>query len=223
MLKTGNSAIDFFSQAIVFIPLLPVIIILLRGTHQKDVLTFLLILCLTNCLGSFLPEIAKTTQSILVVMQHLFALVELLILIQMLKSLLFSNIRKVFDIFLISFLSSSLTYYLLGGADQNNPGISRIQDGVIILIGILGIIKLIRKNDLNLFNLPIFWITVGTVFYFVIAEILEAAGCCSVQPISTLADKILLLNIASLIRYFFYALAGLSYYPIKNDERGPVF
>jgi hypothetical protein len=223
MLKTGNSAIDFFSQAIVFIPLLPVIIILLRGTHQKDVLTFLLILCLVNCLGSFLPKIAKATQSILVATQHLFALVELLILIQMLKSLLFGNLRKAFNIFLISFLSSSITYYLLEGADQNNPGISSFQDAVIILIGILSLVKLIRKNDLYLFKLPIFWIAVGTVFYFVIAEILEAAGCCSVQPISTLADKILLLNIANLIRYFFYTLAGLSYYPKKTNGREPAY
>jgi hypothetical protein len=218
MFKTGISSIDLFSQAIAFIPLLPVVIILLRGIYQKDVLTFLLILCLVNCIGGLLSRISKSTIAVPASTQHLFSLVEFIILIQMLKSGITGRLKNVLDIFLIAFISSVFTYYLIEGADQNITSIARVQDGIIILIAIFCMSKLIGNNDLNIFSLPLFWISVGTVFYFVVADILEAAGCCSVQSLPTITDKILLLNIASLVRYFFYILAAFSYRPSKNSD-----
>jgi hypothetical protein len=217
MFKTGNVSVDLFSQVIVFIPLLPVVIILLRGTYRKDVLTFLLILCLTNCIGSLLPRISKAAHSPQIAIQHIFSFIEFIILTQIFKPEMSRRLRKLLDILLVAFISSALTYYLLEGADQDGIGISRIQDGIIIIISLINLFKLIRNSDLDIFSLPLFWITVGTLFYFVVADIMEAAGCCSVLSISTFTDKILLLNIASLIRYFFYTLAGLCYHYSKNS------
>jgi hypothetical protein len=217
MFKTGNVSVDFFSQVTVFIPLLPVVIILLRGTYRKDILTFLLILCLTNCIGSLLPRISKATNGPQIAIQHLFSFIEFIILTQIFKPEISGRLRKFLDILLIAFISSALTYYLLEGVDQNGVGISRIQDLIIIIISLINLFKLIRNSDLDIFSLPLFWISVGTLFYFVVANIMEAAGCCSVLSISTITDKILLLNIANLIRYFFYALAGICYPPSKNS------
>jgi len=217
MFKTGNISVDFFSQAIIFVPLLPVIVILLRGIYQKDVLTFILILCLMNCIGSLLPRISKATHSLQIAIQHVFSLIELIILAQIFKPEISGRLRKLLDILLIAFISSALTYYLLEGADQNGSWISRFQDGIIITISIINLFKLIRNSDLDIFSLPLFWITVGTLFYFVVADIMEAAGCCSVLSISTFTDKILLLNIASLIRYFFYTVACFCYHPSKTS------
>ena len=85
MFKTGNTFIDFFSQVAIFFPLLPVIVIFFRGIYQKEVLNYLMILCLIN----FTQDLALQTLQVKYINQasirHIFSLLEFVIIIQIFK------------------------------------------------------------------------------------------------------------------------------------------
>jgi hypothetical protein len=224
MFKTGNIFIDTFSQGMVFIPLLPVIIILIRSIYQKDVLTFLMILCLLNFIGSLILWIPRANKLSLIPIQNIFSLLELLVLLQILKAALRGRPREYLKIFLIALLSASVTYYSLQGMDRTSMFIASLQDGIILVITATSLLHLIRNNHLYIFHSPLFWIAVGTLFYFVMTALLDVAGRNFMQlPSSSTTDKVILLNIASLIRYFFYTLAVLFYHSSRSSDNTPLF
>jgi len=212
MFKTGNIFIDSFSQVIVFFPLLPVIIIFLRRIYQKDVLSFLMILCLLN----FSQELVLQTLRIKYINQasirHIFSLLEFVIIIQIFKSLLNGKSKEIINILVIAFLSAIVTYYLIKGSDQKKILPDILQNGFLILFVAYSLVNIVRQENLRIFYSVFFWIATGTLFYFVIAILLDIIDACCPQfnhPITT--DKMLLLNIANLARYFFYTLATLLY------------
>lgn len=220
MLKTGNLFIDLFSQAIIFIPLFPVIIIFLRSVYQKDLLTYLLILCILNFIGNLLPRITKTTHLFTVSAQHLFSLLELVLLVQIFKSVLHQKLKGLIEVFLIAFVSSVTTYYLLKGVDQDGLEWGIVQDSLILLVGIAAVGQGLSNNSLYVLRQPLFWITVGTLFYFAVSFVVGLAdSCCSTKDSSMIQDKTILLDIALVVRYAFYCMAALAYqHPPRDRE-----
>ena len=224
MFKTGNIIIDIFSQGIVFVPLLPVIIILIRSIYQKDVLTFLMILCLLNFIGGLILWMPKPNKVGLISVQNIFSLFEVLVLLQIFKSALRGKPAEFLKIFLIAIVSSIVTYYSLQGMDRTSMLITSLQDGIILLISALSLMHLVRNNHLYIFHSPLFWISVGTLFYFVMTALVDVAGRNYMQlPSTHTTENIILLNIASLIRYFFYTLAVVFYHSSRSSDNTPLF
>jgi len=212
MLKTGNIFIDFFSQVVIFFPLLPVVVIFLRGIYHKEVLNYLMILCLLN----FSQDLALQTLQIKYINQasirHIFSLLEFVIIIQVFKSILKGRPKEIVNIVTIGLLSAIVTYYLVEGSDQKKILLDILQNSFIIIITAYSLVNIVQYENLRIFYSALFWIATGTFFYFVIVMLLDIIdGCCPQlhHPITT--DKMLLLNIASLARYFFYTLATLFY------------
>jgi len=211
MLKTGNTIIDFFSQVNVFFPLLPVIIIFFRGIYQKESLNYLVILCLLN----FCQDIAMQTLHVKYVNQssirNIFSLLELIVIVQIFKTILQDRFREMINIMTIALLSAMVTYFLVKGADQKNPVLEILRNGFIVILLGYCLVAIVKSENLRIFYSPVFWIATGTLFYFVIVLLLDFVEKCCPElqnPIAT--DKMLLLNIASAIRYFFYTLATVS-------------
>jgi len=100
MLKTGNIIIDFFSQVAIFFPLLPVLMIFLRGIYQKEAFNYLMILCLLN----FSQDIALQTLEVKYIDQssirHIFSLLEFIVIIQIFKSVLQGKFKEMVNILL---------------------------------------------------------------------------------------------------------------------------
>ena len=210
MLKTGNILVDLFSQIIIFFPLLPVIIILLRGVYQKDVLTFLLIICLLN-FSQNLALIALSTDYINEnSLRNIFSLLEFPVIVQVFRPAIQNKLREPVDIIMIAILSSLVTYYFLKGADQKVILLDLLKNGFVILLTSYCLVNVVRNENLQIFYSPLFWVATGTLFYFVIAFLMYVLDDYHLHP-SIIADKLLLLNTASVARYFFYALAGLLY------------
>ena len=104
-----------------------------------------------------------------------------------------------------------VTYFLVKGADQKNPVLEILRNGFIVILLGYCLVAIVKSENLRIFYSPVFWIATGTLFYFVIALLLDFVEKCCPElqnPIAT--DKMLLLNIASAIRYFFYTLATVS-------------
>jgi hypothetical protein len=221
MLKTGNKVIDVMALVSVFLPLIPVFTILLRKTYQRDILNFLMILCLLNFLGSLNLELLQMTPTSLATAEQVFSFLEMVILIQIFKSGLRKKMKGLLDVFVVAFLSAALTYYSLKGGVPRPDLLDFLQDLTIILLSTVTLVLLVRSNYLQIMYSPLFWIASGTLFYFVIAlllEIIDHSGGYVQQSVS--ADRIVMLIVATTARYFFYFLAAWIYNrPPGSDER----
>jgi hypothetical protein len=212
MFKTGNPLIDAFSRAIVFLPLLPVLIILFRRIYREDALNFLMILCLLNFIPGFTLQLLQVPDPSQVFIQHIFSLLELLLLIQIFKPVLPDRIRDLINIFSIAFVSAVITFYLIKGADRQKLVPEALQSALIIVLALLGLRNIVKNDNLRVFHSPGFWIATGSLFYFVIVFLLAFVHwCCYPLNRSAGTDKTILLDVASLARYFFYTLAVVFY------------
>jgi len=212
MLKTGNIIIDFFSQVAIFFPLLPVLMIFLRGIYQKEAFNYLMILCLLN----FSQDIALQTLEVKYIDQssirHIFSLLEFIVIIQIFKSVLQGKFKEMVNIFTIALLSAIITYYLIKGSGQKKVLLDVLKYIFIIMLTAYSLVIIVQHENLRIFYSALFWIATGTLFYFVIALLLDVIDECCPQLQNPIAsDKMLLLNIASMARYFFYTLATILY------------
>jgi hypothetical protein len=208
MLKTGNDFIDLFSLTVVFLPLLPVAIVLARKIYTLDVLTFLMILCLLNFARGLTLQTIEVTRLNQISVHNVFALLEMIILAQIFKTSLSAFAKGWVNILSIGLLSSLITLLLLRGAGEKNPGVEGLLDGFILALTIYSLTSAVRKSNLQVFHSALFWVATGTLFYYATAFLLEASEfCCLPSGRSVATEKILLLDMAELARYFFYTLA----------------
>jgi hypothetical protein len=212
MPQTGNSFIDTFAMACIFLPLFPAIIIFLKRIYHNDALNFLMILCLLNFIKNillFIPGLVIVNQITII---NIFALPELLILILIFRSLFFGKIKNILTIFLVAFLSSLITYYLLNGIIQKREAMEVLQELVILIVSIVALFELINNNDIHIFKLPLSWIAAGTIFYFSISVLIKVLDTSSAQVNYVAnADTQIILDIACFARYILYLLAALFY------------
>ena len=211
MLQTGNFFIDIFAMACIFLPLFPIVFIFFKRSYYNDALNFLMILCLLNFIKNillFIPGLIIINQSII---NNIFSLPELIILTFIFKSLFTGKIKNIITIFLIVFLSSILTYYLLKGTETKNGAIEFLQEMFILIISITGLFELISDNDINFFKNPISWIAIGTVFYFFVSLLIKILNASLQINNVAVVDTQIILNIACVARYIFYLCAALFY------------
>ena len=212
MFKTGNNFIDFTSAIVAFLPLLPVIIILFRRVYQKDVLNYLMILCLINFSQNLVVLVSSTKYLNPVSIQNIFSLLEFVVIIQILKSTTKGLIKEIVNILTIAILSSIITYYLLKGSDQKKIIFDILGNGFIISLTFYCLVIIIRNDNLKIFYSPLFWVSTGLLFYFTMNTLLNIIdNCCLQLRPSITNDKVLILNIASFAQYLFYTLAALFY------------
>lgn len=219
MFKTGNPLIDAFSRAIIFLPLLPVLIILFRRIYREDALNYLMVLCLLNFIPGFTLQLLQVTDTSRIFILHIFSLLELLLLIQVFKPVFPDKGRDFIKIFTIAFLSAMITFYLVKG-----PGTQKLMpEGLlslfIVVLASLALGNIIRNDNLRVFGSPAFWIATGSLFYFVTAFLMAFVHwCCLPANRSAMADKTVLLDVAGLARYFFYTLAAVFYSTQKAGD-----
>ncbi len=217
MPKTGNSFIDSFFLVYICSPLLPAIIIFLKRGYYKETLNFLMILCLFTFIKGLLLLIPGLIAVNQVIISNIFSLLELVILAQVFRPVFPDKLKYIVIIFLVAFISSVITYYLLKGIAQKRVELEELQAGIIILFAVLSLSTMIHADDLYIFQSPLFWIVIGTLFYFSLSLLVSAIGQSS-QPLNQAAneDSLGILYIAGLLRYVFYMFAGLCY---KHPDR----
>lgn len=218
MFQTGNFLIDAFSMACIFLPLVPVILIFFKRVYHNDALNFLMILCLLNFIKNillFIPGLIVINENII---DNIFALPELIILILIFRLLFTGKIKNIITVFLIAFLSSMLTYYLLNGITQKKEAMEIIQELVILIISIIGLFELISNNDMNVFKNPLSWIAIGTTFYFFVSVLTRMLNASLQINNSVNTDTQIILSVACVARYIFYTLAALYYQHANYNE-----
>jgi len=194
----------FFINA--FLSLLPAVFFFIKKKYFKEVLTFLMILCLLNFIENvvliIIPQSQISTQNTI---RNIFSLVELMLIIQMFSSSLSGRYKELLIVFSIIFLAVIVTFYFSKGIGEKRVGIEITMNVIIIAVVAIVSFNLVEREDLQIFNYPLLWIAIGTLFYFLIALLVNIIHSGNEGE----KDRIILLNIASFVRYIFYALSVL--------------
>jgi len=216
MPKTGNIFIDSFSTIIVFLPLLPVAIVLTRKIFNDDLLNALVILCLLHFIQYFSQQLLNLSDMALYSLGHLFSFLETVVYILIFRPFFTGKSRELLNFFIIALLSSLITYYLLNGTDHRRALLMGLQYGFILALIGFCLPRLVQDDDLQIFKSAFFWIAAGTMFYLVVVILVELAdhlGGSIHRKVSNAADKAILLDIANVIRYLFYIMAAWAHEP----------
>jgi len=211
MFKTGNTVIDAASRIFDFLPLLPLLVIIVRHAYRQEALNFLMILCFLDFIQNLVSEVFKAPQSVQTGIRNIFLLLELLIFTQIFKYEFSKRGKEILLLLTIGFLSAILTYYLITGVDHEIPALEFLQNLLIGMLILYSLPRLVRQDNLRIFQSPYFWIGAGTLFYIVLALLMQfAEKCClEISPQGKHeSEKIILLSIANLVRYLFYTLAA---------------
>jgi uncharacterized membrane protein YqaE (UPF0057 family) len=212
MYKSGNYFIDVFSLILVFLPLVPVAVILRKGLYRRDTLNFLMILCLLQ----FIQRLSQWREAIphaaVPAMVNVFLLLECGIYFMIFRNQFGGKPKEILYFLSVVFFSSIITHYLDSGLDQQKLFLRMAQYGFIAIIITYSLAELMKQDNLRIFQLPIFWIGIGTVFYFLILSLTELTDRLSNyagQPPAKVKgiEKLIILHVADLARYFFYTMA----------------
>jgi len=212
MPRPENVFIDALFFINTFLSLLPAVFIFIKKKYFKEVLTFLMILCLLNFIENIdliiIPRPQIRNQNTI---RNIFSLVELMLIIQMFASSLNARYKQLLIVFSVIVLAVVVTLYFAKGIDEKRIGIEIAMN--IIIVAVVGIVSfnLVEREDVMIFNYPLFWIAIGTLFYFLIALLVNIFDSGNEGQ----TDGIILLNIASFVRYTFYVLAVLYH---KDDD-----
>jgi hypothetical protein len=211
MFKTGNVFIDNCLAATSFIPLLPVLLILLKKMYLKEPMNFLMIVCLLNFLAGGIRQLTLLNANGQAVVNNIFALLELVFLVLLFRPGLSVQARNAVNVFLVAFLSVLLTYFVLRGWGNCNVAIDTVEAFIIAVIIGLALPPLIRNTHVYILESPLLWIAGGTLFYFFTLILLEWVGGSCYLPVNRAPDteKMILLAVAGIVRYLLYTGAIL--------------
>jgi hypothetical protein len=221
MPKTGNLFIDSFSTIIVFLPLLPVAIVLMRKIFRDYLLNLLVLLCLLHFIQYFSQRLLSISDMSLYSLGHLFSFLETIVYIQIFRPFFTGRSREMLNFLIIALLSSLITYYLLNGTDHRRSLLMGLQYGLILALIGFCLPRLLQDDDLQIFKSAFFWIAAGTMFYLVVVILVELAdhlGGSMHNRVANAADKAILLDIANVIRYLFYVLAAWLHKPGPKQQ-----
>lgn len=216
MIKTGNPFTDFLFTAIVFLPLIPVLLIIGRKLYLEEPLNFLAIICLLGFLegisGAY--PLVKTDQHIL---HKVFVVLLFLLLVQAFRSNLGRKVQYGLTILLTALLSITLTWWSVRGWGLASPEADMLFN--LFLAGVIGISgpAVIRTHQLQIFRSPLFWMEAGTLFYISLSLLMQWIGpCCQALEGAQDPEKRLLLALADAVRYLLYITAVLSFTRSRN-------
>ena len=210
MFKTTDTFADSFTGFLVFLPLLPVFLIFWKKLYQRESLNFLMVICLLQFIQRLCLQIGAIPLANVAAFNNLFALVYTLLFFFIFRAALTGRGRELLNFFSIAFFSSIITYYLVREINEEKNIIRIAEYAFISMLIMYSLASLIYFDNLRTLQLPLFWIACGTLFFILIHSLTEFADRILNHVSMNAAkgtEKIIIQNIADLVRYIFYAIA----------------
>ncbi len=209
MLITGSPFSDVLTYLTLVLPLLSVCFILFGKEYTDDSSTMVMILCLFYFVQRLLLLYNNLMEFSFPLVENLFNLVEFILLVFLLRAS-FPELKShyILNLFVIAYFSSIITYYTVRGFESDQFELKIIQYGLIVLLMIASLILMARNQALTMLNSSLFWVTLGTLFYFSFCVFWETGKRYIFSPgdkNSTELGAFPLIMMA--IRFVFYVLA----------------
>jgi hypothetical protein len=209
MFKTTDNFADSFTGFLVFLPLLPVFLIFWKKLYRVESLNFLMVICLLQFIQRLCLQINAIPGTNIPAFNNLFALVYTLLFFFIFRAVFTGRTREQLNFFSIAFFSSIITYYLVKAINEEKSIIRIAEYAFTSMLIMYSLASLIYFDNLRTLQLPLFWIACGTLFFILIHSLTEFADRI-LNHVSLNAEKgtekIIIQNIADLIRYIFYAI-----------------
>lgn len=207
MVKTGTTIQDILSIIAMLAALAPALIILFRRIWHSDVLNFLMVLSLLCFIHQLFTIIIPVNQGGYTFAHAVFSLSEFILLLFLLRPPSQKKwLRDLFHIFSIAFLSVIITVYAIMGAAASGRTVEILQNLILLAAAIMGILQLLRSNQMFLFQFPLFWIIAGTIAFScmeLLLSMIPSNG--SIQPQKEMA---IMQSLVIVIRSIFFILAA---------------
>lgn len=212
MFKDSDTFLDIFSELLVFLPLIPVILILWKKLYDQESLNFLMILCLLQFIQHLSFRLDAFPVGAEPAISNLFLLLESAIYFFLFRNHFGGRPRELLHYFAIAFFSSLITYYLVAGLDRDGLSLHLAQFGLIACMISYCMAGLIKRDNLRILQFPIFWIAAGTLFYIITLSLTALTERLFHQEygahgVSAGIEKIIIVDMADLARYSFYTIA----------------
>jgi hypothetical protein len=209
MLITGNLFTDLLSFLTLALPLLSVCFILFRKEYTNESLTLVMLLCLFHFIQRLLIQYNNLLEFNSPILYNVFNALEFLLLASVFRSNVPSKrFRIVIHSFVIAYLSSTITYFAIEGMDADQYLLRIIQNGLVIaLMGFVIYHQYIRPQQMPM-QTPLFWISLGTIFYFAFSLFWESGKeylFSKADAGNRMAQNFVLVSVA--IRFMVYAVA----------------
>jgi hypothetical protein len=208
MVKTGGSIFIALSLIVMLLSLLPVRILFARKVSPKATFIFLKILCLFV----FFQQITLSfIQPGSLFIQTGFRLAEFALVFYLFKLMMTSNQGKqIMTICLVSLLSVLITIYAIKGITAFSGIITTVQAGILTLLACIILVQLINNRRIEMVNEPVFWITGGLLCYFGMVLFIETLAGYDLNVSQQIQnEKSLVLSLANIIRFAFFAVAAI--------------
>lgn len=210
MVKTGVTLLDILTLLVILLPLGPVFIIFLRKSYNYEALNFLGALCILSFIQYLLLLLPLSLQLERPSIKALFSLFEFAALVLLFRSTFAKNfVRETLSVLLFSFLSVVITLYTIIGINENAWSIAMLINTALVAMTLVALVRLIRNDNLVLFNSPIFWIAAGTLCYYSMCVLTETVTFYRWDVSGNPEEqKAILLCIANLARFAAYTVAA---------------
>jgi hypothetical protein len=191
---------------------------ILSKSYRKETLfpfllwTLLLLLYFSNMLWNSVYALTAATP-----LQYPISLLELLLHGWIARLVLPSTKRHFMDYLLIALTSISLTFFFTAQYPKENGILSTlhiiISGGMSVLIIAAGM----QQKNLNILQSPLFWMSVGTLFYTTMYLLITFVASSLPWTTDTPQEIELLLLFFNLVRFILYLVATLVKEPTGNE------
>lgn len=176
-------------------------------------------LCLVSFIQNLILYVPGFVPLDVLFIRAIFHLIQFIILVILLKLVVNGKLlREGLSFLLVAFVSIVITIYNLKGIPFYIGNIEIVQSLLLILINIVALLQLIRKDEIHIFLSPLFWITAGTFFYycmFLLTQCIPEYRAALQGPLQH--QKKVLLLIIIIIQFIFYII-GASVAGRKKSE-----
>ena len=194
-----------------FIPLVPVILVVIRRSYVKEPLNFLAIICLLGFLQALITIVPSLNRENQAIVNNIFSLLLFGLFVNLFKTALAGYLRYLLNIFLAAFLSSVITYGAIKGWEFDHFPLDGLLSGILTVLIFVCLPSIVKAARWQVFHSPLFWIAGGTLFYLLLFQLLEWTGSFRPFPIPPPdLEKALFLSIVDLIWYLLYVVAVLA-------------
>lgn len=165
MVKTGTIQ-NILCIIAMLAALAPALIILFRRVWQSDVLNFLMVFSFLGFMHQLLTGIMPVNQASYHFTHAVFSLGEFILLLFLLRPPAKPKwMRDLFHIFSIAFLSVIVTVYAIMGATASGSTVMVLQNLILLAAAIAAVFRVLRSDEVFIFQVPLFWIIVGTIAF----------------------------------------------------------
>lgn len=207
----GYALQTVLSLIVACLPLAAFFIMLGRRLFSMESMVCLMSICLLSFFRDFLMAIPEVGQSWGVLVSNVHVLINFILIILVCKTLIYNSVyRRMIPTVILCIVSVFATYMLLTGLNRTHTVPQSILAVIVLVASLIVMYQLMRYQQLNILNHPLFYMAIGLFFFHFQYLLVEIGGRTFFQDTENLAYySWLLMLITKIVEYLFFIFAAI--------------